>query len=1460
MRVSSQLSLALLLLAGCGEETGFEAQFVWENEPPPRVCDDVRVGQACTTDADCRQRPDGAGRCVDNRLFVVAELLDPPGGACRESIIRSEPQEYRSGSNDDVEFDLEGIPLGRPFVVAVELRRFQSVRARVLYYGISQPFTIREGRDTRVEIRISLTPAPGTVPDPSETFPLVLPEVVIPPDPQDDRRYVRSSTVTLELTMSGATRVEISNLPFDENQPCGELGEAVADAILSEAAVKAGTSSTREVEWNLDAGTGRSPCGLDNSCPRRVFVRFRDEEGYPSPIFSQEVVVDSRKPQVVDEVTSLQLIPQETNVLLRQNLRERITKAAAGTRIQLTLSIDEPVLGEQPLPPAAEEPSVTAIGPTGETLSLARDRRFSGFVYTATVTPTTPEVEGTYVFQVTATDRARNVGVSVVGTPFVVDRSSPAGPALDPAPESRRRAVYLREPYRPGPSGSFEPYFAIRGGEGVVEANATVLVLDGPDPETASRIAVVFADERGSLPETQLVSGDLGRIYLLEVDEAGNPSSSVHDIDRAHLVRDVTWTGSFAGRIPRSTLGNPHVFETRRWFLDVLRQGDAEERGAADGIATEEGSGPSLEGWVTTSGGGSWRSPEPIAAPPRRFWGGASRDVASGRILFYGGRVDSFGSCDETGNESCGGVWSFNGGRFERVAAAGMAGTPVARSRHAQVYDSRRDELVVFAGRGRPGCTDPDSNNCGDTWVFDRTNGWTERNPPGPTPARRHRHAMAYDAARSETILFGGIENAGEVCDSDGEDQFCSATWKWDGEAWTVAVAASSTAPAPTSRRGHSMAYDPVREQIVLFGGQPALGETCDGESDYCRDTWLWDGTGWTQAGQGALQPQPSGREDSSMAFSPEHGGVVLFGGDSGPGNTCDGGDRWCDALWSWTGQAWERLEPAFANLPKPVGRSGHSMEVDPTGRLIVFGGRRVLDDRLGSNRGDCTSGQTALCTGVWAFQEVPGVEGSRGFWSELTGFFAAREPSPREEHGMAHASGLGLTVLFGGEGNFPPFAGITFGDTWLWNGFYWTEDLREPSPSPRDGHHLYWDEAISRLTSVGGKFERLPFCDGALYCGPFWQYEPRAGWTMSTERLGPPEQGLPEPRADFGMAFDASRRRLILAGGVRLGGAELADAFMYEGSTWVPSPTAPSERRGVTMTWNSSEDLAVAFGGELRFELPFEASDCPVGTSPIDRGVIPACYRGDTWIWHPGTETWTVNLPHDPTALDRPSPRSQATLVYVPEREEALLFAGLGPDCPSSDQCNDLWALRSGSWREIEPSDIFGHGLPTARGRHAAAYDSDRRQMVVFGGRSGLNDTWVWHPAIEAKPAHVARFRFGRAFIDPDARQDSDLSRAKLLGATMVWQTDEDDLAEVDYDLLLWHRGQWRRSFEASGGGLEAGVWETTNGDLLREMVTGADGELGFALTPREARPERDLQVSTDRVELTVRYRLPDE
>src|SRR5439155_6137813 len=88
---------------------------------------------------------------------------------------------------------------------------------------------------------------------------------------------------------------------------------------------------------------------------------------------------------------------------------------------------------------------------------------------------------------------------------------------------------------------------------------------------------------------------------------------------------------------------------------------------------------------------------------------------------------------------------------------------------------------------------------------------------------------------------------------------------------------------------GLAMAYDEVRGNSVIFGGGTVIPPT-----DF-NDTWVWDGTTWTQ-----LFPatSPSARSGSAMAYDVARGRVVVFGGADVDGTPL--GDTW-----TWDGATW---------------------------------------------------------------------------------------------------------------------------------------------------------------------------------------------------------------------------------------------------------------------------------------------------------------------------------------------------------------------------------------------------------------------------------------------------------------------------------------------------------------------------------------------------------------------------
>jgi hypothetical protein len=220
---------------------------------------------------------------------------------------------------------------------------------------------------------------------------------------------------------------------------------------------------------------------------------------------------------------------------------------------------------------------------------------------------------------------------------------------------------------------------------------------------------------------------------------------------------------------------------------------------------------------------------------------------------------------------------------------------PNPRNGHAMAYDSARGRVVLFGGEGNVPFN--------DTWEWDGVN-WTQVADTGPSVRRGH--AMAGDAKRQRIVLFGGSVRTGVGSDFQ-EGNFQSDTWEWDGEEWT-----KLEDTGPPRRSFHGMAYDNMRERIILVGG-------FNGQAPL-NDTWEWDGNIWKHM----TDVGPGGISGHSMVYNGQ--GIELFGGSSTNrlGNT-----------WTWDGKHWTQKQDMG---PDP--RSLSSMAYDSKrDRVVLFGG-----------------------------------------------------------------------------------------------------------------------------------------------------------------------------------------------------------------------------------------------------------------------------------------------------------------------------------------------------------------------------------------------------------------------------------------------------------------------------------------------------------------------------------------
>lgn len=193
------------------------------------------------------------------------------------------------------------------------------------------------------------------------------------------------------------------------------------------------------------------------------------------------------------------------------------------------------------------------------------------------------------------------------------------------------------------------------------------------------------------------------------------------------------------------------------------------------------------------------------------------------------------------GNQSTGlQTWEWNGVSWSLGQTGGVSG----RHSFALAYDAARGRTLLFGG------SQGSSVGYADLWAWDGIS-WTQISNGGPTP--RYASAMVYDAQRQTVVLFGG---EGSIA---GQPRRFDDTWEWNGTYWLNHFGIA----APVARYGHAMAYDLQRQRVVLFGGTTGQNQL--------QDTWEWDGSAWQQAQTAASPQSPSG-----MVFDAGRGLMVL--------------------------------------------------------------------------------------------------------------------------------------------------------------------------------------------------------------------------------------------------------------------------------------------------------------------------------------------------------------------------------------------------------------------------------------------------------------------------------------------------------------------------------------------------------------------------------------------------------
>jgi hypothetical protein len=253
------------------------------------------------------------------------------------------------------------------------------------------------------------------------------------------------------------------------------------------------------------------------------------------------------------------------------------------------------------------------------------------------------------------------------------------------------------------------------------------------------------------------------------------------------------------------------------------------------------------------------------------------------------------------------------------------------------------------------------------------------------------------------------------------------------------------------------------------------------------------------------------------------------------------------------------------------------------------------------------------------------------------TGWRDLHSPPPQEAHGgMAYDPVVGKTIVMVGAVTGIPLS------MWGWDGTVWTQIFTPTVPPDTNG---------SVLLAFDGAHQNLVLFDsprpGATSTWIFDGHD----WTRSQTQTSPP------PRDRATITYDASRRDVVLYGGVGSAGlTPLNDTWVWDGQAWTErSPTVrPMGAAFASLAYDptAAEDVLV----EGKPETPGMNQGGPVSWWK---------WNGTTW-----TSLGTAPMPLGSMTFDT----RQNQMVLVPA------IVGMGQPAPNPLQ--QTWISSNGHWQ----------------------------------------------------------------------------------------------------------------------------------------------------------------------------------
>lgn len=560
-----------------------------------------------------------------------------------------------------------------------------------------------------------------------------------------------------------------------------------------------------------------------------------------------------------------------------------------------------------------------------------------------------------------------------------------------------------------------------------------------------------------------------------------------------------------------------------------------------------------------------------------------------------------------------------------------------------------------------------------------------QAHPPASPSLRR----VAADPVRGRLVTF---------------DTGSQRTWEFDGVAWSERAIGQTGLSSIAG--GNCLTFDAGRGRVVYLRW-PSVGSL--------GSMWDWDGTTWNYVTSApAIVNAASGWQADmvhhggsnpgllcvhsgmtwrfangqwSMASSWSPGGNLLYVPQTGLTYSANGyvwnGSSWSQVTSNWTGfnfldWCWDPSRNqvvAHASSPS-TGFTAIGTLTTPSHFSWTFSSNQTPQSSVeGTPPGqpaelafDPVQGRTTLLLSLSSTSNARYVLGSSGTTWQTFQASTAR-PSDRLHADLSYDPALNRSVLFGGLGSG---ASGTLGDTWSFDGSYWTNHGTNLGAGPRVlARQAYLANQgtvmFGGATAIGGTFLN----DTLVWNGTSWiplfslQY--------------------PAPRYAHDMV-SVGNTSIWMFGGY--GGTYRNDTWRLGSSGWQAISTAgptPPPRSSHRLAYDARRGRIVLFGGQ------------GVGATRL----------GDTWELVPfGTPTWIQMAPQQ-----SPPGRWNHAMDYDPMRGVVVMTGGY--DSLTQTFLGDVWEYDGVTWRQRTPTG----NVPSGREAAAFAWHPPAQRFVLQGG-----------------------------------------------------------------------------------------------------------------------------------------------